>query len=365
MKYLLSALALLFILCFDSCKPRAGDPCAFEFDQTTMLSNIGNNIITPAYDLLKQEVDALDAATTTFLSNRSLGALDTLQTAWWSAQEAWQKAMIYEFGPADVQQLRSSLNNFPVFVTRLEAAVQSGTYNLAIDSFAYTRGFPALDYLLYGVGVNNNDILVKYDTDANAANRRQYLQDVVTQIKTKVDLVHSEWAGYKTSFASTTGVATGSPVALLVNEFNHNYEFFKNNKLGTPVGAKNSYIPAADKTEAYYSRRSLDLMRISVRAMQELFEGKGGIGLYEYVAAANVDKDGILLQDLIKDQFTTIINGLDALPGASLYDAIQNNFNDLKTIYGNAQNMVVYLKTDMPSVLCVSITYVDNTDDGD
>lgn len=365
MKHQVFTLFLVIVVLFSACKPKDNDPCAFTFDQTTMLSNIGNNIITPAYDTLKQEVTALELATTGFITQPSVAALGDLQTAYWAAQVAWQKAMIYEFGPAETHQLRGTLNNFPVFVTRLETAVQTGNYNLGIDSFSYTRGFPALDYLLYGVAANDADIVAKYDTDADAANRRQYLQNVVTQIKNKVELVHSEWAGYKSVFIGTTGVSTGSPAALLVNQINQNYELFKNNKLGTPAGAKNSYIPAADKVEAYYSRRSLDLMLVSVRAMQTLYEGKGGIGLYEYVAAANVDKDGVLLQEVIANQFTTVINSLEALQTSSLYDAIQNNFNAVKTAYGHAQNMVVYLKTDLPSVLCVSITYVDNTDDGD
>jgi hypothetical protein len=56
---------------------------------------------------------------------------------------------------------------------------------------------------------------------------------------------------------------------------------------------------------------------------------------------------------------------LEALRPETLNGAIQTNFNAVKTAYGHAQNQVIYLKTDLPSVLCISITYIDNTDDGD
>jgi len=343
----------------------AKDGCATNFDQSAMLTNIANNIIGPRYDSLKQQVDALALAIDAFVATPNQTNLDAAQTAYRNAGLIWQRAMIFEFGPAETLQLRGRLNSFPVFSTRLESGVQSGVYNLEIDSFAFTRGFPAIDYLLYGAAATDGDLLLLYDTDVNATNRRQFLLAVMLQIKTKIDAVHSGWATYKTTFTNTTGVATGSPISLLVNQLNQNYELFKNNKLGTPVGAKVSYIAAPDKVEALYSGLSLDFALAALYGMSELYEGKGGTGLDDYIAATGTEKDGLPLQTVISNQFGTIATTLEGLRPATLYDAIQNNFNAVKTTYGQAQNQVIYLKTDLPSVLCISITYVDNTDDGD
>jgi predicted lipoprotein len=355
----------LSLILLTACNPEQNDPCAVEFDQLALLSNVADNIISPAYDELKTEVDLLATKIDSLCANPNNTNLTNAQDQWKIAAIAWQKAMIFEFGPAANYQLREHLNNFPVFVSRLESSVQSGNYNLEVDSFAFTRGFPALDYLLFGLAADNNGIVAAYDTDADAANRRQFLQDVVGQIKQKVDWVHTDWQSYASTFKSTEGVATGSPMSLLVNQLNQNYELFKNNKLGTPVGAKVSYIAAPEKVEAYYSRYSLELALASINASKDLFNGKTGVGLDDYVATANVDKDGLPLQELINTQFDAAINALEALQPATLYDAIQNDFENAKTAYAEAQNQVVYLKTDLPSVLCISITYIDNTDDGD
>ena len=354
------AIAIFLSACKDP-----DNSCATNFDQSAFLSNIANNIITPWYDSLKLQVDALSLAVANFNASPSQQTLDVSRSAYRNAGLIWQKAMIFEFGPADEVQLRSSLNNFPVFEGRLEYAAQGGKYKLEVDSFSYTRGFPAIDYLLYAGAADDAGIIALFDTDSNAQIRRNFLTAVMAQIKGKTDAVHSGWATYKSTFIATIGVSTGSPISLLVNQLNQNYELFKNNKLGNPVGAKVSYIPSPDKVEAKHSGLSLDFAMASLHGTYELFMGKDGSGFDDYIAAGGSEKDGQPLQNVIINQFNTITASLEALRPETLNGAIQTNFNAVKTAYGHAQNQVVYLKTDLPSVLCISITYVDNTDDGD
>lgn len=351
-------------LLLTSCK-NPDNTCATDFDQTALLTNIANNIITPRYDSLKLMVDALSLSIENFVSSPSQNSLENARVAYRNAGLIWQRAMIFEFGPAETHQLRATLNNFPVFENRLEYAVQSGDYNLEIDSFSFTRGFPAIDYLLFAGAADDAGMLKLFNTHGDAQNRKDFLSDVMTQIKTKTDAVHNGWGSYKATFTSTIGVATGSPVSILVNQLNQNYELFKNNKLGNPVGAKVSYIAAPDKVEAKHSSLSLDFALASLYGTYELFLGKDGSGFDDYIAASGVEKDGIPLQNVIIQQFNRMAESLESLKPASLYTAIQNNFNEVKTAYGHAQNQVIFLKTDMPSVLCISITYIDNTDDGD
>lgn len=349
--------ALLFSLF--SCGSETEDPCAVEFDQLALLENVADNFISPAYNNLQTKVDSLNDAVNAFCAQPDASKLQALKSSWLSANIAFQNAKIYEFGPAEDYQLRSSLNNYPVFTSRLEYAVSNQTYNLEIDSFAYTRGFPALDYLLH------------HDSEAQILNefadtaRQNYLKAVSQQIKQKVDWTQDGWSAYANSFKTTEGLAVGSPLSLLVNQLNQNYELFKNNKLGTPVGAKVSYIAAPEKTEAYYSGQSLILAQTTLNASQALFNGGNGQGLDDYLDATAVQKDGRPLSQLINEQFDAASSALDALNGQSLADNIRNNFEACKSAYAQAQNQVVYLKTDLPAVLCINITYADNTDDGD
>ncbi|MCB0614576.1 MAG: peptidase M75, partial [Phaeodactylibacter sp.] len=58
---------------------------------------------------------------------------------------------------------------------------------------------------------------------------------------------------------------------------------------------------------------------------------------------------------------------LDALSlvQAPLSGAIEGNNERVVNAYNEITRQLVNIKTDMPSVLCVSITYVDNASDSD
>lgn len=359
-KWLSGSVCLVaLLLTLSSCGSDTEDPCAVEFNQLALLENVADSFISPAYNELQTTVDSLNDAVNAFCGQPDASKLQDLKSRWLSANIAFQKAKIYEFGPAADYQLRSSLNNYPVFTNRLEYAISSQSYNLEIDSFAYSRGFPALDYLLH------HDSEGQILTEFADINRQNYLKAVSQQIKQKVDWTLDGWSAYANSFKTTEGLAVGSPLSLLVNQLNQNYELFKNNKLGTPVGAKVSYIAAPEKTEAYYSGQSLILAQTTLSASQALFNGGNGQGLDDYLDATAVQKDGRPLSQLINEQFDAASTALDALNGQSLSDNIRTNFEACKSAYAQAQNQVVYLKTDLPAVLCINITYTDNTDDGD
>lgn len=367
-------LGFVFLFSFIGCDPPANNTCATNFDQLSLLSNIGNNIIAPSYQTLATEADSLNIYTIAFAANPTTSNLTSLRNQLQKIWLTWQTASIFEFGPASTEDLRNFMDNFPVFTARLDTAIVTGNYDLATETYSYTRGFPALDYLLYGIGATPTDVVIQYTTDPNASNRKQYLKDVAALILQKSNTVNDAWkatgANYLNTFTSTDGVANGKPLSDLVNQLNLGFEFFKNNKLGTPISAKTAYVPLLPQNvEAYYSRTSLDLAIASVQAIKNVFLGytnnSNNIGLDDYLIAAEAKKGGIDLHTAITDQYDLAINSLMALQPSTLHDAINNNLLAVKTAYANAQNQMVMTKTDMPSALCISITYIDNVDDGD
>lgn len=376
MKYtiLCSMVAGACLFLFSGCETPTTSSCATDFDQLSLLSNIGNNIIAPTYQTFATEANDLNAAAIAFSDAPSTSTLSSLKTKFQQTWLTWQSASIFEFGPAHTEELRSYMNNFPVFTTRLEDAVASGSYDLMTETYSFTRGFPALDYLLYGVGADENAVVSKYTTDNNAANRKQFLKDVTALILQKANAVNDAWkatgANYLNTFTTTEGVANGKPLSDLVNQLNANYELIKNDKLGTPIGAKTSYIPLIPQNvEAYYSRKSIELAVAALQASKNVFlgftNGANNVGLDDYLMAAGTKKGSEDLHTLISNQYDLAISSLTALQPATLHDAITNNTDAVKTAYANAQNQVVYTKTDMPAALCISITYVDQVDDGD
>jgi len=370
----IAILATATILLFSGCKTPSSNSCDSDFDQLALLTNIGTNIIAPSYQTFATEAATLNSDALAFTANPTTSNLTTLRNQLQQIWLTWQTAGIFEFGPAATEELRSYMDNFPAFTVRMDTAIVTGTYDLTTETYSYTRGFPALDYLLYGIGATASDIVNQYTTDANATNRKQYLKDVTALILLKANTVNDAWkatgGNYLGTFVGTEGVANGKPLSDLVNQLNQGYEQFKNNKLMMPISAITSYIPLLPQNvEAYYSRTSLDLAIEAVTAVKNVFlgytNGADNIGLDDYLIAVEAKKNNANLHTLIIDQYDLAISTLNDLKPSSLHDAINNNLNGVKAAYAAAQNQMVMTKTNMPSALCISITYIDNVDDGD
>ena len=116
--------------------------------------------------------------------------------------------------------------------------------------------------------------------------------------------------------------------------------------------------------EAYYSGYSLTLLQVSLQSSKFLYTGGIRLGLDDYLIHAKAEKNGESLDNLIKQQFNNAIQAVDELD-APLSDFIESNQSDVVNAYNEVTKQVVNIKTDLPSVLCVAITYIDNPSDTD
>ena len=343
-----------------------------SFDRVALLTNLGNNIIIPNYQSLVNAVNKLDSAITAFNANPNASNLTNLQNIFKDSYRAWQYCSVFEIGPADTEFLRANSNTFPTDTTRINTNVSSGTYSLAAAANLAAKGFPGLDYLLFGTGADNAHILAKYTTDANATNRKKYLKDLSAELKTNTTFVLNSWllstdGNYIKTFISASGTDVGSSLGLLINQLNLDLDILKNNKLGIPLGKQSNGAQLINKTEAFYSGISAELALIELQTMQNIYLGKStvqgdGVGLDDYLIQLNSQYNGGTLNDAIKNQFATAITKLQAVPDP-LSNTILNNTTVVNSAYTEAQKLLVLLKTDMPSALGVQITYADN--DGD
>ena len=358
-----------------SCKPSGTDPCATEFDQLALLSHMGNQIILPRYADLYTKVQEMHTVARAFSNDPTVSSLAEVRAKWQTAFLSWQRAYIFEFGPAETNDLRNQIGNFPAFSDRINDGINSGSFDISEPSYAYARGFVAMDYLLYGIATTDTEIVRAYTDATTAANAKKYLTDVSAAIEKAVGATYTGWradgGNYIGTFTTTQGLATGNPISLLINQYNAAYELFKNNKLGTPIGAKTSYVAAPTTVEALHSKISLKLMKEAVEASKATFlgtsekDGTAGIGLDDYLSTVQAEKEGAALEMTIEGQYDLVLSALNGITSSSLQDAISSESEKVKAAYAVAQNMVVFIKTDLPAVLCVNITYVDNTDDGD
>ena len=334
----------------------------------SILVNIGANIILPAYQGLAGAVNSLDSAIGDFNAGPTAGKLVNVQSFFKTAYLDWEAASEFDyFGPASTAQpVLGTLNIFPTSTKLIDSNVSVNNDN--INTFANTvaKGFPALDYLLFGAGANT---LANYTSDAAAVNRQKYLAAVSADIKTEVNAALGGWGSYLNTFETGTGNSVSSSLGLLLNSMDQDFEILKNDRLGIPlglipVGVVSPVLPK--EVEAYYSGISVQLALAQLKAVQGIYLGTGGHGngqgLINYLINAKAKYNGGPMSDTIKVAFASAVTALQAVPDP-LSQTIQTSTTGAQAAFTQCQRLVALLKTDMPSALGVLITYGDN--DGD
>jgi uncharacterized protein len=338
-----------------------------DYDRQAMLTNYSDNLIVPGYQAFQTEADQLHEAVAAFVANPATATLTAARTEYQQTAGAWQAAGSFEFGPADQQMLRNNLNIYPTTTGQIEYNISAGSYDLQAAANLSAKGLPAIDYLLYGKP-SEAEVLAWFTSDAQAANRKKYLQDVTAQVKQLAQATLSGWTGgYATTFKQSPGTAVGSAVGNLVNQLNFEIDLIKRAKVGIPAGKFTAGTPLPEKAEAYYSQASLELLKKAIQAQKAVFLGQNaagtnGPGLDDYLNHVGAQYNNQPLAKAIEQQFDAALAAANAVP-VPLTEAVNSHAAGVSKVYEELQKLIVLTKTDMPAALGVTISYTDN--DGD
>jgi predicted lipoprotein len=364
----LMILALSSMLIAACDKNKGKTPATDDFDKKALLSNISNNLILPYYFDYAQKTATLKSMVADFTTDPNTAKLDSLRIELKQTVIAWQYVAAFEFGPAQEISLYSNTNTFPTDTANVRNNIASGNYNLATAANIASKGFPAIDFLVYGASKTDNEIVALYKTSSLSTNYQNYLLDIATEIDNNAKSVYNKWnTSYKNEFINNTGNSVGSSVGMLVNQLNYDWEFLKNFQIGIPLGKRTLGNPLPEKVEAYFGGYSSELAKEHQTAISNLYFGigKDGInreGFDDYLVFLKTNYNGQPLADAIKGQFEKVKTTLALVP-EPLSKAVVDQQSLVNTTYSEMQKQLVLLKTDLPSALGVLITYQDN--DGD
>lgn len=345
-----------------------GDDDVFvdNFDRGAMLTALADQVITQAYDGFHTQMIMLNQAGMNFVAAPDQTTLSNLRNGWFNAYKVWQYIEMFNIGKAEELQYSFYMNVYPLSVTDVENNITNGGYDLYAVGNQDAVGFPALDYLLYGLADNDADILAKYTTDANADGYKTYLTDVLTQMDDLTRLVVNDWGeGYRDTFINNSGNTSTSSLNILVNSFVQYYEKkLRANKIGIPAGVF-SGNPLPDKVEALYRKNgSKELAEIALQAVEDFFNGKqynGGAEAESFKTYLSyLDRDDI--SNNILSQINTAQAQLNSLSN-NFYEQVNTDNSQMLMTYDELQKVVVFIKNDMPNAFNVSIVFQDN--DGD
>lgn len=361
-KFLLLALVFLFFTCSSSSddSPEGGENDSF--DRGAVLLNVADNIIVPSLEDLSQKLVALKVDKDAFVATPDQANLNALRSSWLEAYKVWQYVEMFNIGKAEEIFYSFQMNIYPVSITDVEANIASGSYDLTHANNNDAVGFPAVDYLLYGIAEDDAAILTKYED----ASYLSYLSDIVNQMDSLTDQVLNDWnTSYRTTFISSTDNTASSAYNKLVNDFIFYYEKgLRANKIGTPAG-NFSATPLPDKVEASYNNEVSKMLALeALTAAQDFFNGE------KYNASSEGESfdshlrslENTALEALINSQFNSASEKINELEN-SFSSQINTDNTKMTAAYDALQLNVVSLKVDMLQAFNISVDYVDA--DGD
>lgn len=336
------------------------------YDRAEMLKHWADNIIVPSYNSFFSYLNILDNKTKIFLASPNQSNMNDLRVAWLNSYKSWQHVEMFDIGKAEEIYYKSKMNIYPVDKAWLENSVSTGNYDLDNANSYSSQGMPALDYLLNGVGVSDNDIITKYTANNKY---KDYLTAVVAKMLSNTKTVVDDWSTYKASFISSTANTSTSSANKLINDFIYYYEKgFRANKVGIPAGIF-SGSPLPGNVEAFYKKDvSRTLMLEAMNSIINFYNGTSfdgmstGPSLKGYLAHLNTSKSGISLSSTLINKLESAKSKINELPN-NFVNQINSDNSKMLLTYDAIQSVVVLLKVDMLQAFNINVDYQDA--DGD
>lgn len=342
-----------------------------SFDREAMLTFWADSIIVPAQNKFKNDLLNLSSAISNFSLNKSQVSLDQVREKWFDAYKSWQHIEMFNVGKAEEINYGVRMNVYPVDTDRVESNISNSDSDIENPNDYSAQGFPAIDYLLYGIGSNDSEILDKYTSENSKY--LEYLIVVSSKMVELTDSVVSDWnSSYRDTFITSIDNTATSSINKLTNDFIYYYEKgFRANKIGIPAGVF-SGSTLLDRVEAYYRRDISKVLAIeAINSVSDFFNGisfngdssSEGISFKNYIEFLETTKNDSPLGQLIIDQFESVKISINNLNDDFTIQLQPENKLDMLVTYDIIQVAVVLLKVDMLQALNINVDYIDA--DGD
>ena len=331
-----------------------------NFDRGPILENLAENVIIPSFEDFSVKTQAMETSLSAFVNAPNNTTLEVAQSSWVEAKLSWKKAEMFGFGPVDDLSYATSMDFWPTSAVGLENEAKSydgsGTYLEDVGS--NKKGFPAIEYFLFSADAQT--VIAAFSDEK----RQGYLKALTKKLASQAKEIATAWKGdYKTAFISNDGNDAGASATLLANNMIILVETIKNKKLDTPGGLQKGREQKPTQVEAYYSKKSTEMIIANLQSVRAVFTGNEGGGFDDYLNALNVKSDeGSTLSEDITAQIDASLAAAMAIENP-LQMAIETEQEKVQTLFARTQKLTVLMKTDMMSQLGLSVTFSDN--DGD
>ena len=342
------------------------------FDRKIILASTYDNIIIPAYNDFNSKLTYLKSSIESFSNSPDEIKLNEVRTKWRSAYIAWQNIAMFDIREAESVFFSKIMNSYPANEDVINTNIDNSVSQLVGISSAElgSTGFPALGYLIYGLGNDSNDVISYYNSTnpaTSSAKRIGYLNAVINQMTSNTDAIIQDWNNNRSSFVNSSGNSATSSLNLITNDFLYYLEKrVREAKIAIPTAVRTNFVPLPTHVESFYKpdlcKKLLEQAFLSVERFYYgiSFDGTElNNGLKSYLEYLGNNETLISSIDTKIDQVNIEISQVDD----NFITQLNTDPTELSDIFYKIQDIVPLMKTDMLSVFNISTDYLDN--DGD
>lgn len=301
-----------------------------SLDARSLIQSGTDDIITQTYQNLNAAAGSLLVAVQALDDGDATEAdMDAAQAAWKAARVPWETSEGFLFGPVDALGVDPAIDSWPLNTADLQQflqnnpdATQSDIENASDD----VRGFHAIEYLLFGDGVNDNDKAATELTDAEI----NYLVALAQAFQAQTQKLEDAWVTdfngkgpygelLKTAGSNTIYASQGAVMEELLNGLITIADEVANAKIAEPFGPS---LGSHDTSlvESQYSWNSLTDFHNNIQSILNVYTGQLGYdpqtdsvsdtGIYAFVMAHDAAlADQVLTQIIDAQQKIALIKG--------------------------------------------------------
>lgn len=326
-----------------------------------LLESWGEAMVVPTLQTLEAQAAALTTASEALCARPSTETLAAARAAWSDARAPWKQTEVFAFGPSRDEPLRlgPKLDSWPMrpeSVERVLAGDQAVDATGVARLGSFERGFPAVEYLLWGVD----------DPVAFADRRCAYLIGASSDLAANATAMRAAWDPAEGDFAgrlARSGSGEGAfdtlqmAFAEVVNRMGHTIDTIRFEKLGKPVGLDGASGDPT-KAESPLSGRSVADIHDALTGIAALYHGaNGGIGLTDYLAFRGHAFDARFDAHLKAGRAA-----LDAIEGPLTLAAVERP-EQVRAAIEALSAIQVFIQVDIANALSVALSFNDS--DGD
>ncbi|TQV87092.1 imelysin family protein [Aliikangiella coralliicola] len=369
-----------------------------EFDESTLVANLTNNVITPTFQnfgslttQLHQSVDQYCNLEKSFnAGNATEQARDDqkllTQNQWKDSMSEWQKIEVMQLGPliTDQSSLRNKIYSWPVVNTCAvdqdvtffnEGTINGAPYDIK-QRVVTRRGLDALEYLLFNTVLDHSCTASTAPAgwDSLTDNQRrewrcQFATEVAKDVADNTQVLLDGWSGSGGYAQSLLNAASqpGSDFANVHEAVNRISDamFYvdsvtKDAKLGVPLGISDNSCQqniCPQDLESQFANQSLANIRSNLVSLKALFTGELATGN----ASDTTGFDDFLVEEGAQTTATEILGAIDAAIAnvdayqENLSDTIQSDATQVQATHAQVKAITDQLKEDFINQLSLEL----------